>query len=423
MDKAFTPSQKEGLKQTTSFFKEGVYSSLDKNTTLAAMNSQDYPSLLACILEGMEEILMVVENNNCNILNHQNLPFHYNSKIKLSELFHKEAYLEISSWMQLEKDRFGPKEFMLRLDNRSMNFRVNIKKFSRKDKEPAYLFIMKDLYEEKRTQQELFMSQEMSTYGQIAAEMVHEMSTPIQYIGENIEYLKKFHEKEKKLWDLVQNVIPQSKQKDLEHFQKQVKWESGMRNVPICLSQSGEGVDSLIQLMKSLKFFFYQGHNEYAHHELNASIKNIVIVTRSKWKYAAKIQLNLDDSLPLVVCNLREINQILVNLIVNAVDAISEKNKKNSEKKFGEICISTKTLKQAIHISVEDDGPGIPEDLIGKIYDPFFTTKAAIVGTGLGLSIVKKIILEHKGNIDVQSKSGKTKFTIELPLDRDSNQN
>ena len=151
--------------------------------------------------------------------------------------------------------------------------------------------------------------------------------------------------------------------------------------------------------------------------DLNHVIETTITVAKNEWKYVADVALDLAADLPTVTCNPSEINQVLLNLIVNAAHAIGETTGRDSKNK-GEIKISTRADGADVVITVADTGCGIPDAIRDKIYDPFFTTKAVGKGTGQGLAIAHRIIRErHRGTIECDSTVGKgTRFVIRLPV-------
>ena len=152
--------------------------------------------------------------------------------------------------------------------------------------------------------------------------------------------------------------------------------------------------------------------------DINQNIETTITISRNEWKYDADLETHLATELPMVVCEIDEINQVFLNFIINAVHAIQEaKARKLLER--GKIIISTECLDDnEVVISVTDTGIGIPDSNLERIFDPFFTTKPVGKGTGQGLSLAHSIIVkEHGGRIEVKSEENKgTTFTIHLPI-------
>jgi signal transduction histidine kinase len=155
--------------------------------------------------------------------------------------------------------------------------------------------------------------------------------------------------------------------------------------------------------------------------DLNHAIEVTSIISKNEWKYYADLELELDKNIPSVFCNIDEINQVILNMIVNAAHAINDKMKDSPIKEKGKIIISTKLVDEKIVIAISDTGAGIPADIKERIFDPFFTTKEVGKGTGQGLAIAHNIIINnHKGSISVDSTFGiGTTFKIYIPVNED----
>ena len=151
--------------------------------------------------------------------------------------------------------------------------------------------------------------------------------------------------------------------------------------------------------------------------DLNEAMRSTATVSRNEWKYVAELTLDLDPQLPLVVCMIGEINQVVLNLIINAAHAIADAKKKEPGRE-GRIALTTKLAAPWAEIRVTDNGGGIPEAVQPKIFDPFFTTKEVGRGTGQGLTISRSIVVEkHKGQLFFETTAGEgTSFTVRLPL-------
>ena len=166
-----------------------------------------------------------------------------------------------------------------------------------------------------------------------------------------------------------------------------------------------------------MKAFAHPGSDHMIPTNINKAIDDTIIVSRHEWKYAADLDTAFDQGLPAVTCFANEVNQVLLNLIVNAVDAIKEKFGLNSTEK-GRITISTCQDGPWAEIRISDTGSGIPEDIRSRLFDPFFTTKGMGIGSGQGLALAHSVIVNHHhGSISFDSELGKgTTFTVRLPL-------
>ena len=167
-------------------------------------------------------------------------------------------------------------------------------------------------------------------------------------------------------------------------------------------------------IVRAMKEFAHPDEKEMAPADLNKSLMSTTAVARNEWKYVAEIETDFAD-LPLVVCNIGDLNQVFLNLLVNAAHAIADVVESGSK---GRITIRTATEGDKVHISFADTGSGIPESIRTKIFDPFFTTKEVGRGTGQGLAIARSVVVErHKGTLTFETEVGKgTTFHIRLPV-------
>ena len=152
--------------------------------------------------------------------------------------------------------------------------------------------------------------------------------------------------------------------------------------------------------------------------DINQAIKDVITISRNTWKYIAFIELKLDPTHPIILCDIDQITQVIINMIINATDAIEE-NKKRGNIPFGQINISTAiTHDHYFEICIQDNGIGIPHKYLDKVFDPFFTTKDVGKGTGQGLAIAQDVVRSHGGKIFVESTPYKeTQFRILLPYE------
>ena len=164
-----------------------------------------------------------------------------------------------------------------------------------------------------------------------------------------------------------------------------------------------------------MKRFSHASITESAPADINEAIETTLAVCRNEYKYVASVSLELAD-LPPVTCNIGELNQVFLNLIINAAQALEEQVSDSGE--LGVISISTHVVESEVQIEIADDGPGIPHELQERIYEPFFTTKRVGQGTGQGLALARSTIEGHGGSLECISEPGQgARFTIRLPLD------
>jgi len=284
------------------------------------------------------------------------------------------------------------------------------------------------LLEEKEQQAvRIFLSQKMEAIGMLAAGVSHEINTPIQYVGDNAHFLREALEQLMALLKQYQNLAEQVRSNCVEEglLQEIETMEEAMdmayleREIPNAINQSLEGISKVSQLVSAMKEFSHPGKDRKGWADINRSIASTVKIAQNEWKYVAELELDLEKDLPLVYCHIGEINQVVLNMIINAAQTIKEKAADaDSATSKGKITVRTRLLGDHVSILIEDTGKGIPNVLLDKIFNPFFTTKDLGVGTGQGLAISREIILQrHSGQINVQSVEGVgTTFTLDLPM-------
>ncbi|MEH0019593.1 MAG: response regulator [Desulfobacter sp.] len=276
-----------------------------------------------------------------------------------------------------------------------------------------------------RYHKELAQAQRLESIGQLAAGIAHEINTPIQYIGDNTtfvqESLQDLNGLIQTLLDLVEaarnNLVDADMLADVDAAVEDADFEFVNEELPVAIEQTLEGVLRIKEIVRAMKDFSHPGGHRHVLSNLNQCIQNTAIISKSEWKYVADLDLDLDLDLPKVQCNPGELNQVFLNLIINASHAIAERLGEMSAEK-GKIRISTGQTGDWLHIRVSDTGTGIPDDIVDRIFDPFFTTKEIGKGTGQGLAISRSIVVNrHNGKIDVRSEKDKgTTVTVRLPV-------
>ncbi|MDM3871721.1 ATP-binding protein [Porticoccus sp. W117] len=274
--------------------------------------------------------------------------------------------------------------------------------------------------DKKRIQEELHHAQKMESVGQLAAGVAHEINTPAQFISDNLVFLQ---ESAGELIGLVKDIEAEVEKSGGEST-RQVIGELLDRadmdyladEVPQALSQSAGGIERIATIVRAMKDYSHPGESlEFA--DINGALQSTIIVSKSEWKYFAKLETAFDEDLPMVECVVGDINQVVLNMIVNAAHAIVDKFD-DPDNLGGLITVRTKTLEEQVCIEISDNGAGMSESVKNRIFDQFFTTKEVGKGTGQGLSIAYRLIVEnHGGKIDVESEPGEgATFRIVLPV-------
>ena len=264
-------------------------------------------------------------------------------------------------------------------------------------------------------------AQKLEALGTLASGIAHEINTPAQYIGDNLRFLLDSFAGIGTVLDAA--LALRAAVGDDPRMTELAATESGaiaavdldfLRDeIPTAIAQSIDGVSRISQIVQAVKEFSHPDTKEVGATDLNHAIGTALTVSRNQWKHVAEVTTDLSPTLPLVLCRAGEINQVLLNLIVNAAHAIEARGAD-----MGRISLSTAQRDDAVEIRIADTGTGIPPSLVERIFDPFFTTKAPGKGTGQGLAICHTIVVQkHRGSIRVETIPGEgTTFIIRLPL-------
>jgi two-component system NtrC family sensor kinase len=257
-------------------------------------------------------------------------------------------------------------------------------------------------------------AERLSALGTMAGGIAHEINTPVQYIGDNLRFIDDQVEGLLKIAERARRRGEINVNRDVDEVEN-FDLEFAHRETPTALKQALEGIDQIARIVQAVKEYSHPTNHKFAATDLNHAVETVVTITRNQWKYVTELQLDLDPLLPHISAVEGEINQVLVNLIVNASQAIAEKG----ESSLGHIWVSTRRIDNEVSITVGDDGPGIAAEHLKKIFDMFFTTKPPGKGTGQGLALVKSIVHRHGGMISVESELGKgASFVVRLPIEQ-----
>ncbi|MDD2709445.1 MAG: ATP-binding protein [Verrucomicrobiae bacterium] len=270
----------------------------------------------------------------------------------------------------------------------------------------------------KENQAQLIQSEKMASLGQLAAGIAHEINNPVGFVRSNLGTLSGYVGILKRLMDLhicfVQAVQAgdagrqSALMKEIDDLAKSEDLAFILDDVDVLLSQSIDGADRVKDIVQNLKSFARLDEAEVMEADLNECIESTLKIVWNELKYKCRVEKKL-GKLPMIRCYPGQLNQVFMNLLVNAAQAISEK---------GDIIIETEAVGQEIVIRISDTGAGILPEQFPKLFTPFYTTKPVGKGTGLGLPISYGIVKKHNGTIQVESAPGKlTTFTIRLPLD------
>jgi two-component system sensor histidine kinase TtrS len=284
--------------------------------------------------------------------------------------------------------------------------------------------------EKEQLQARLLHTQKLESVGQLAAGIAHEINTPVQYVGTNVEFLDDAFTDLAGLINRFLDLLDYLEQHDLapdnthqcRTMLDETDWPYLREEIPTAIAQSRDGIARVTSIVRAMKEFSHPGTREMAPADLNRLLETTITIARNEWKYAAEMETELDPDLRQVPCLCDEMGQVFLNLIINASHAIAERFGDRPEGEKGTIRIATRGREDMVEIRISDDGAGIPDEIRKRIFDPFFTTKEVGKGTGQGLAIARDVIVnKHSGSIEVESVAGNgTTFIITLPLNNET---
>ncbi|MTK64396.1 MAG: hypothetical protein F8N15_07730 [Methanobacterium sp.] len=284
---------------------------------------------------------------------------------------------------------------------------------------PSAILSFRNTDAQKTAQRDVIQAQRLSSIGQLAAGIAHEINTPIQYVGDNLQYIGGAIDSVSHILRTL-GVIPSE---TMDTANKIAESEAGeamelastLAELPVAVRDSLDGVAQITRIVRSMKEFSHPGATRKTMTDINRALESTLMITRNIWKYVATVEPHLDPSLPPVLCHAGEMNQVFLNLIVNAAHAIEASGKPP----LGHISVSTAQVGNEVEISVADTGTGISPAILARIFDPFFTTKEVGKGTGQGLDICRDVVeTKHGGRLVVDGRDGLGAiFTVRLPID------
>jgi two-component system, NtrC family, sensor kinase len=286
--------------------------------------------------------------------------------------------------------------------------------------------LQRQLYEEMQERErmaiQLRFAQKLESVGRLAAGIAHEINTPAQYVGDSVRFLQDvfqslgdlFHHYREIVAGLPEGAVDPELLERLRAAEAAADLEFLNAEAPKAFEHTLDGIGRIADIVRAMKEFAHPDANNQALADINHAIQTTLTVAHSEYRYCASVVTHWGE-LPEVLCNIGELNQVFLNLIVNAAHAIQQAGK---DATLGRIEISTTLDPPFITIEIGDNGCGIPQDHLEKIFDPFFTTKDVGKGTGQGLAIARSIIVDkHAGSIEVHSTPGVgSRFVLRLPV-------
>lgn len=270
---------------------------------------------------------------------------------------------------------------------------------------------------------DLRQAQKLEALGTMAGGVAHEINTPIQYIGDNINYLCEGVDDLLSILRAYHGLAKQASSggevakalEHIRHLESDADLDFLVDDIPEAIVQAKEGLARVSMIVQAVKQFAHPGCQERQTFGVNQAIESTIEVARGQWKYIAELETDFADSLPELSGHLGEFNQIVLNLIVNAAQAIEESGKDSG----GLIRVRTRFASRTLSVDVSDNGCGIPKSIQDRIFEPFFTTKDVGKGTGQGLALCYRIVTESfEGSINVTSEQGQgTTFSFHFPIE------
>jgi signal transduction histidine kinase len=301
--------------------------------------------------------------------------------------------------------------------------------------------LMLDITELRRLGRELTAAQKLESVGRLAAGVAHEINTPVQFVSDNVEFVSKsmsditavIHAY-RLLQHAVQSMGTMPLVGDVQSMdavqslatvvaaaqiagdaERATDLDYLLQQAPLALESSIEGLGRITTIVRSMKEFAHPDNAQKTFADLNQAIRSTLVVARNEYRYVAEVVAQFSD-LPPVLCHLGEVNQVVLNLLVNASHAIADVVKGTDH--LGTLTVRTRLDGDAVEISIADTGTGIPKEARDRIFDPFFTTKEVGKGTGQGLALAHSVIVKrHGGTLRFETECGKgSTFFVRLPI-------
>jgi signal transduction histidine kinase len=283
--------------------------------------------------------------------------------------------------------------------------------------------MMLDVTDQRRLENDLAQAQKLESVGRLAAGVAHEINTPVQFVSDSVLFVREAMDDLGGIVGKYRELRTAAEQgedlaaaiKAAQEAEDDADLDYILENAPVALDRAREGLGRVAAIVRSMKEFAHPDRKEMVQTDLNQAIASTLVIASNEYKYVAEVSTEFGD-LPPVDCYAGEINQVVLNLIVNAAHAIADVVKGTPAK--GNIRVSTRVLDGHVEIAIGDTGKGIPAEVRSRIFDPFFTTKEVGKGTGQGLAIARTVVVDkHKGTLHFETELGRgSTFFIRLPI-------
>ncbi len=284
--------------------------------------------------------------------------------------------------------------------------------------------IRREMEQRKRLEQEMHQLQKLEAVGRLAAGIAHEVNTPAQYIGDNVHFLQEAFSDLQNLQAKQSQVLRSADASSalgadlqrLREYEQDIDLSELLQEIPRAIDQSLDGVERISKIVHAMKEFSHPGSGQREYTDINRALRHTAEVCRNEWKRLAEVDFDLQTDMQPVAVYPGELNQVFLNLMVNAAHAIAARQGAKQEK--GRILIRSSLKGNTLEIQFEDNGCGMDEEVKQRIFEPFFTTKGLGKGTGQGLAITHSIVVDrHGGQIEVTSAPDQgARFTLRLPV-------
>jgi PAS domain S-box-containing protein len=311
----------------------------------------------------------------------------------------------------------------------ALSLTINAMKYRSSNDVEGFIIIGRDLTEKRKMELIIENTRKMESIGQLSAGIAHEINSPMQFIVDNIDYARtriaEITDIGSRCFSLLTS-LPETetdvRMKELLQMKNAINYEHIASEVPKALSDALDGSERIRSIVTAMKRFAHPGGAEMRPTDVNMVIRNVVTLSRNRWKYDSDLITDLQEDMPEINCIESDLSQVILNLIINAHDAVSESISGGLITR-GKLSVSSKLYGGYAEIRVSDNGPGIPDPIKNRIFDPYFTTKDIGKGTGQGLSICYTIIVnKFKGAIACEdAPGGGALFTIRIPAGNGGN--